>query len=79
MVGAVGEMKQGKERNYWDGCVALLSRIVRMGLDDEVTVEQRPAGSDLEHWLDLGVEGRTFQAEGSGVAKALRQRPLSPE
>lgn len=59
----MGKMKQGKGR---DGCVALLSRVVRVGLNDEMTAEQRPAGGDREHGLDVGGEGRTFQAEGSG-------------
>lgn len=49
MIGAMGKMKQGKERESWDGCVALLSRVVRVGLNDEVTAEQRPAGGDVEH------------------------------
>lgn len=42
----------------------------------KVTMEQRPEGGDGEYLLDTGGEGRTFQAEGSARAKALRQRPL---
>lgn len=32
--------------------------------------------NDIEHLLDMSGE-RTFQAEGSAGAKALRQRPLA--
>lgn len=70
----MGKMKQGKEREYWDGCAALLSRVVMVGLNDEVTAEQRPAGGDVEHgWTWVGRE------EHSRLRDQEVQRPLSPE
>lgn len=69
-------MKQGKQREYWDGSVVLLSRVDKVGLINKMTIEQRREGGDAEYLLDMGGKGRTFQAEGSAGAETPRQRPL---
>lgn len=70
------EERKGEGILGWLCCPFKRALLVRAGLSDEVTAEQTPAGGDVEHGLDLGHEGRTFQAKGSGCAKASRQRPL---
>lgn len=77
VISTMGKMEQGNQREYWGGSAALLSRVDRLGLSDKMTIEQRPEGGDIEHLLDIGGEGRTFQAERSANAKALRQSPLA--
>ena len=76
VISALGKRKRGKEREYRDGSVVLLRRVDRVGFRDKMTIEQKPEGGDVEHLLDVGVEGGTFQAERSAGAEALRQRPF---
>lgn len=40
--------------------VALLSKVNRVSIIDKVTIEQKPEESDIEHWLDMGEDVRTF-------------------
>lgn len=73
-----GENESRKQEGILGWLCCTFKRVGRVGLSDKVTIEQRPQGGDVEHCLDMGGEGRTFQAKGSASARALRKRPPSP-
>lgn len=52
------------------GGVDILERVVRGGLTEKVTYEQRPGGRERTNCGHI--KGRTFQAERSAVVKAPR-------